>query len=191
MQTAGFATVDLDAKKAFAVFNEKLSASGIELCTRDNAPLVAAAEDALREAGALSRKINAWESRWPLNTYARDLGSEGLSQTMRDRLREAEAMTLENYQELLSNRTRSRDMYAKLRSIVDGCVTLSAPGPAPVGIVSTGDPTFAIPGSLLGVPALSLPFFTVTGLPVGLQALGFRDSDAALFEISGFLQAIS
>jgi Asp-tRNA(Asn)/Glu-tRNA(Gln) amidotransferase A subunit family amidase len=191
LQTDGFASVDPEAAKAFAAFNEKLSASGIELYTRDNSPLVAAAEDAIHDAGTLSRKINAWESRWPLNTYARDLGSEGLSKTMRDRLCEAEAMTLENYQQLLSDRTRRRDIYAKLRSIADGCITLSASGPAPVGIASTGDPTFAIPGSLLGVPALSLPLFTVSGLPVGLQALGFRDADATLFEISACLQTIS
>lgn len=191
LQTAGFASLAPEPAKAFAAFNEKLSASGIELHTRDNAPLVAAAEDAIHDAGALSRKINAWESRWPLNTYARDLGSEGLSKTMRDRLREAEAMTLGNYRELLSNRTRSRDIYGKLRSIADACITLSASGPAPVGIASTGDPTFAIPASLLGVPALSLPLFTASGLPVGLQALGFRDADAALFEIAAFLQTIA
>jgi Asp-tRNA(Asn)/Glu-tRNA(Gln) amidotransferase A subunit family amidase len=190
LQTDGFAALDPEAANAFAAFNEKLRASGIELYTRDNSPLVAAVENAIHDAGALSRKINAWESRWPLNTYARNLGSEGLSQTMNDRLREAEAMTLENYQELLSKRKRSRDTYGKLQSIADGCITLSASGPAPVGIASTGDPTFAIPGSLLGAPAMSLPIFTVSGLPVGLQTLGFNDADAALFEIGAFLQTI-
>lgn len=191
LQTAGFASLEPEAAKAFAVFNEKLSASGIKLYTRDNSPLVAAAEEAIHDAGALSRKINAWESRWPLNTYARHLGSDGLSKTMRDRLREAESMTLEDYQTLLSDRARRRDVYGALRPVVDGCITLSASGPAPVGIASTGDPTFAIPGSLLGVPALSLPLFTVSGLPVGLQVLGFRDGDAELFEIAAFLQTVS
>jgi Asp-tRNA(Asn)/Glu-tRNA(Gln) amidotransferase A subunit family amidase len=172
LQIDGFASVDPEAAKAFAAFNEKLSASGIELYTWDKSPLIAAAEDAIHDAAALSRKINAWESRWPLNTYARDLGSEGLSKTMRDRLCEAEAMTLENYQELLSDRSRGR-LHNAIR------VRASAGG-----IASTGDPTFAIPGSLLGVPALSLPLFTVSGLPVGLQALGFRDADATLFELA-------
>lgn len=191
LQTAGFASLEPDAAKAFASLTEKLDASGIKVCTRDNSPLVAAAESAIQDAGALSRKINAWESRWPLNTYTRHLGSGGLSQTMRDRLREAEAMTLEDYQALLSDRTHRRDVYGELRSVVDGCMTMSASGPAPLGIASTGDPTFAIPGSLLGVPALSLPLFTVSGLPVGLQLLGFRDGDAGLFEIAAFLQTAS
>ena len=157
----------------------------------DNSSTVDAVEDAIADAGALSRKINAWESRWPFNTYARNLGSEGLSQTMRDRLREAEAMTLESYQALLAERARCRETYDKLQSLADACITMSASGPAPVGIASTGDPTFAIAGSLLGVPALSLPLFTVSGLPVGLQVLGFRDRDAKLFEIAAFLQTMS
>lgn len=191
LQTSGFPSLNPEAAKVLASFNEKLAASGIKLLTRDNTRLVAAAEDAIHDAGTLARKINAWEFRWPLNTYARNLGSEGLSKTMRDRLREAEAMTLEHYQELLSDRARVRDTYVKLRSLADACITMSASGPAPVGIASTGDPTFAIPGSLLGVPALSLPLFSVTGLPVGLQALGFRDQDAELFEVGAFLQTVS
>jgi hypothetical protein len=67
LQIDGFASVDPEAAKAFAAFNEKLSASGIELYTWDTSPLIAAAEDAIHDAAALSRKINEWESRWPLN----------------------------------------------------------------------------------------------------------------------------
>lgn len=110
---------------------------------------------------------------------------------MRDRLREAEAMTQENYQAFLSERARCRDIYAKLRGIADACITLSASGPAPVGIASTGDPTFAIPSSLLGVPSVSLPLFTVAGLPVGLQVLGYLERDAQLFETAAFLQTVN
>ena len=190
LQTAGFSSLRPEAANAFAEFTEKLTKKGIALYTRDNTPAVNDAENAIADAGTLSRKINAWEFRWPLNTYTRHLGSDGLSQTMRDRLREAEAMTLENYQALLADRARSRDIYGKLQSIADACITMSASGPAPVGIASTGDPTFAIPGSLLGVPALSLPLFTVADLPVGLQVLGYREHDAKLFETAAFLQAV-
>jgi len=52
----------------------------------------AAAETAIQGARELSLDINAWESRWPLNTYSRrDAGK--LSKAMRDRLVQAEAMT--------------------------------------------------------------------------------------------------
>ena len=57
-------------------------------------------------------------------------------------------------------------------------------GPAPVGLASTGDPTFAIPASLLGVPAVSMPLFQSDGLPLGLQVLGFNERDANLFGVA-------
>lgn len=191
LQTAGFSSLDLDTAHAFAGFKEKLTRQGIALHTSDTSPAVRAVEDAVADAGTLSRKINAWEFRWPLNTYVRNLGSEGLSETMRNRLREAEAMTLESYQILLAERARCRDIYDNLQCIADACITMSASGPAPVGIASTGDPTFAIPGSLLGVPTLSLPLFMVSGLPVGLQVLGYREHDAKLLETAAFLQTVS
>ena len=80
-------------------------------------------------------------------------------------------MSIEEYQKLLDERARCRTIYAKLSSICDACITLSAPGPAPTGLASTGDPTFAIPASMLGIPAVSLPLFAVDGLPLGLQVM--------------------
>ena len=49
-------------------------------------------------------------------------------------------------------------------------LTPSAPGPAPEGLGSTGDPVCNRPFTALGVPAISLPFArTPKGLPLGLQ----------------------
>jgi Asp-tRNA(Asn)/Glu-tRNA(Gln) amidotransferase A subunit family amidase len=59
-----------------------------------------------------------------------------------------------------------------------------------VGLLSTGDPSFAVPGSLLGVPALSLPLLSEGGLPVGVQVLGFEQQDAALFAMAGAVERI-
>jgi len=188
LQTAGFAALTPGAGKAFADFQGKLQGTGIHLLTRDGAKIVADVEAAIVGAGSLSRAINAWEFRWPLNTYARDIDRSGLSQAMRTRLSDAEAMTLEGYQQLLTERARCRAIYAGLAAMCDACITLSAPGPAPMGLASTGDPTFAIPASLLGVPAISLPVFEVEGLPLGLQVLGFSECDADLFAVAVSLE---
>jgi Asp-tRNA(Asn)/Glu-tRNA(Gln) amidotransferase A subunit family amidase len=188
LQTAGFTSLSPEGAKVFAKFQDRLGSKGVRLLTRENTPAVDEVEEAIRGAGALSRRINAWESRWPLNTYARDLGVEGLSQTMRARLKEAESMTLEEYQDLLRDRSRSREVYARLASLTDACITLAAAGPAPVGLASTGDPTFAIPASLLGVPALAMPLFQIDGLPFGLQVLGFSGRDADLFSVAAALR---
>ena len=189
LETAGFSSVEPEAATAFTAFQERLQRNNVRLLTRDTTPAVAETEDALRDAGTLSRKINAWESRWPLNTYARDLGMEGLSQIMRTRLKEAESMSLEEYQGLLDERAHCRDIYARLATMADACITLAAPGPAPVGLASTGDPTFAIPASLLGVPAVAMPLFEIGGLPLGLQVLGFSERDSELFAVAAALRA--
>jgi Asp-tRNA(Asn)/Glu-tRNA(Gln) amidotransferase A subunit family amidase len=190
LRTAGFAAATSEAGDIFTEFQEKLQRSGIRLITRENTCAVAHVESAIHNAGSLSRAINAWESRWPLNTYARDINKEGLSQAMRTRLDQAEAMTLEGYRQLLNERGYCRALYSKLASVCDACITLSAPGPAPVGLASTGDPTFAIPASLLGIPAVSVPLFQADGLPLGLQVLGFSERDSELFSAVAFLQKL-
>ena len=63
----------------------------------------------------------------------------------------------------------------------DAAITLAAPGPAPVGLGSTGNPVFNVPASMLGVPAVSLPLLLPAGLPLGVQVMGFAGGDARLF----------
>jgi Asp-tRNA(Asn)/Glu-tRNA(Gln) amidotransferase A subunit family amidase len=45
-----------------------------------------------------------------------------------------------------------------------------------------------VPASLLGIPALTLPVFSVGELPLGLQVMGFADRDADLFGIAAWLR---
>jgi Asp-tRNA(Asn)/Glu-tRNA(Gln) amidotransferase A subunit family amidase len=70
----------------------------------------------------------------------------------------------------------------------DGCITLSATGPAPKGLQSTGNAQFAVPSSLLGVPALTLPVFELEEMPLGAQVLGFFNEDAKAFAVGGWLR---
>ena len=87
----------------------------------------------------------------------------------------------------LKERTSVRALYAELADTCDACVTLSAPGPAPQGLQATGNPQFAVPSSLLGIPALSLPLFVLDGMPLGLQILGYANGDANAFAIGAWL----
>ena len=57
-----------------------------------------------------------------------------------------------------------------------------------MGLQSTGDPIFAVPGSLLGVPAISLPVLRAEDLPLGLQVMGFEQQDAGLFHLAVWLR---
>jgi Asp-tRNA(Asn)/Glu-tRNA(Gln) amidotransferase A subunit family amidase len=69
-------------------------------------------------------------------------------------------------------------------------VTLSAPGAAPIGLGSTGDPSFTVHTSLLGIPSISLPVLQDDGLPLGLQVTGFVNGDAATFAAAASIKAL-
>jgi Asp-tRNA(Asn)/Glu-tRNA(Gln) amidotransferase A subunit family amidase len=96
-------------------------------------------------------------------------------------------MTINQYRAALAERDRLRDIYVQLQPECDGCVGLAASGPAPVGLHSTGDPGFAIPFTLLGVPVISVPALRDESLPLGLQVAGFRDRDAATFAVADWI----
>lgn len=181
LETAGWEVAGDAAKAAFSSVREKLEAAGIDCADRRSDETVAGVEDAIADAVPLARSVNAWETRWPLNTYARDMDRSGLSEVSTDRLAEAEGMTQEQYHGLLADRDAARAAWAALGEHFEICITLGATGPAPVGLGSTGDPVFNVPASLLGIPALTMPVMEVDGLPLGLQAMGFVNEDAALF----------
>ena len=99
-------------------------------------------------------------------------------------------MSQAQYQGLLSERQRIREVYTALQTVCDACKTLAAPGAAPIGLDWTGTPVFTVPTSLLGVPSLSLPVFEDDGLPLGLQLVGFTDRDADVFSVARAIMAL-
>jgi len=189
LETAGWQVASAEAKHAVQESIALLARDGIEIVTRQSDRLVDAVEEAIASAGALSIQINTWESRWPLNIYRnRDPGK--LSRAMLTRLTQAEAMRLEDYRAGLNERIHIRALYESLAAQCDACVTLAAPAAAPVGLGSTGDPVFAVPFSLLGVPAISLPLMREQGLPLGLQVTGFQGKDVTAAATAGWIEKI-
>jgi Asp-tRNA(Asn)/Glu-tRNA(Gln) amidotransferase A subunit family amidase len=68
---------------------------------------------------------------------------------------------------------------------IDGWVTASAPGPAPLGLQATGDPIFCTAATALDLPALQIPGLTASnGLPLGIQVVGRRGCDARLLALA-------
>lgn len=67
------------------------------------------------------------------------------------------------------------------RAGVDLWLSPAAPGPAPAGLASTGDPVMNLPWTQAGVPTLSLPAgHDPSGLPLGLQVASRRRTDEKL-----------
>lgn len=183
LETGGWGHTSDGARRAFAEAKTRLAKHDVPLKDRASDPDIEAAETAIADARALTLAINAWEGRWPLNTYA-DLDASKLSPSARERLHSAQAMTQPQYRDLLERRSAARAAYARAASRYDALVTLGACGAAPLGLGSTGDPAMNVAASLLGCPALTLPLLQDEGLPLGLQLLGGADCDAALFEVA-------
>ena len=179
LEGPGWGKASTEAHAALDGALSRLSAAGVALVRRKDSDALEATELALNRALPVSQQINAFESRWAVKSYRASDASK-LTAFTRERLVDAERITLDQYRARRAERAAIRTIYAALAGEVDGVITLSATGPAPIGLESTGDSIFVVAGSCLGVPAISLPLLSVEGLPLGLQLLGFLDRDAEL-----------
>ena len=78
LQTSGWEIAAPEARRVFEAAAARLAEAGITLADRHADPVIAEVEDAISDAAELTRAINAWEGRWPLNTY-RDRDASKLS----------------------------------------------------------------------------------------------------------------
>ncbi|NPA90730.1 MAG: amidase [Chloroflexi bacterium] len=83
-------------------------------------------------------------------------------------------------------RSRQRTERARVEEVmdregVDVWITPAAPGPAPEGIESTGNPIMNLPWTFMGLPAGTVPAgYASNGLPLGLQCVTHWMADEAL-----------
>jgi amidase len=71
----------------------------------------------------------------------------------------------------------------------DAVLVPAAPGEAPAGLGSTGDPVFNRMWTLIGVPCVTLPArWADSGLPSGVQLIGRIGDDARLMSCAAFLE---
>jgi Asp-tRNA(Asn)/Glu-tRNA(Gln) amidotransferase A subunit family amidase len=188
LETAGWEGTSSAAKDRFSEAVARLKSDGVEIRSRQNDDKVAALETALLNAAELSHRCNGWETRWFLHSL-RDRDAGKLSRAILDRAQKYEDMTLADHRADLRERARVRAVQAELAEACDACITLAAPGGAPEGLASTGNGELAIPASLLGVPALSLPLFQIGNMPLGLQVIGYFNRDADAFAMASWIFA--
>lgn len=78
----------------------------------------------------------------------------------------------------------------RLLAEVDVLLAPAAPGPAPEGLGSTGDPVFNAPSSTFGLPSLGVPMgFAPPGLPLGLQIVGRHFDEATILRLGAAYEA--
>jgi Asp-tRNA(Asn)/Glu-tRNA(Gln) amidotransferase A subunit family amidase len=186
LETAGWAAAEPGAKDRLNDAVARLKSAGVDIKARHNDKTVAAIESELPKVTELSHRCNGFEGQWFFRTM-RERGADKLGPITRERTYKYDKLTLAEYRADIKERARIRTAYAELAGVCDACITLAAPGAAPKGLASTGNPEFGVPSSLLGVPALSLPLFEIDGMPLGLQVIGYFDRDADAVAISAWL----
>src|SRR4051812_45382179 len=139
IKTAAWGTVNETCRAALDEVTTSLSGAGVQIMTSSNLEELVSIEHDLETAYVLTREIQAYEQRWPLNTY-RAHDPIGLSQLMVDRLEKSQTLSIEDYEQMLQRREDVRRKHGRLSEKVDAIITLSAPGIAPKGIRSSGDP---------------------------------------------------
>lgn len=108
-------------------------------------------------------------------------------------IREGRSVSVGTAADARSGRLRLRESLAEAASDegIDVWISPAAPGPAPEGIDSTGDPIMNLPWTHSGTPAVTVPAGTVDGLPVGLQCTaGFGDDERLLAWADGIAATV-
>jgi Asp-tRNA(Asn)/Glu-tRNA(Gln) amidotransferase A subunit family amidase len=175
---------------------ERLRRADVEVLRRGDNPAFEALERAIGDARRIGNAITAWENRWAIRNLV-DQSPDGVSARLKATLAMAEAMTPNDYRQLLVERAIAQQRHAAIGPLADAAILLSCPGPAPLwpGDVPgqplaprpTGDMVFNMPSSMLFAPAVTMPLTSVSGMPVGAQLMGQQHEDARIVALARWM----
>ncbi len=134
----------------------------------------------------LTNGLCGYEARWPISYFHRH-DPASVSSNIASRIEDWNKITTDEYAVILNKRREMRASHETLSSEFTALITLSAPGPAPIGHETTGDPIFAVNSSILGAPAINLPLLEADGMPLGIQIIGYPGRDRELFALAHWI----
>jgi Asp-tRNA(Asn)/Glu-tRNA(Gln) amidotransferase A subunit family amidase len=159
---------------------------------------------AAERAGASVRAINLPEivaEAWRIHPTVQDFEAHqafaweyranyaAMPPLLRGRLDESKGTTPAEYDEAREIADRARAALAGIFGDTDVLLTFSAPGAAPKGLASTGEPRFNRLWTLMGVPCVNIPAYVADGgLPVGVQVIARFGDDAGALAAARFVE---
>ena len=149
----------------------------------DDAPL----PEVFAEGHALQRRLMTAGFAHNLGRYERS-GRDKLSRHMQDAIDEGREIRAHDYLAAVDWTLVLNAGLDQIFKRYDAILAPSAPGAAPPGLESTGNPAFCTLWTLCGTPAISLPLLKdENGLPLGVQLVGPRGGDARLMRTAAWL----
>jgi Asp-tRNA(Asn)/Glu-tRNA(Gln) amidotransferase A subunit family amidase len=108
---------------------------------------------------------------------------------LRTQLDRAAAISADEYDAARRLASRARQLLADAMADYDVILTPSAPGAAPLGFATTGDPMFNRLWTLMGAPCINVAGINDDdGLPLGIQIVGRFGRDHAALEAALFVE---
>jgi Asp-tRNA(Asn)/Glu-tRNA(Gln) amidotransferase A subunit family amidase len=144
--------------------------------------------DLLAEAWSVHPIIQEFEAHralaWEYRTH-----HDAIAPKLRAKMDETAGMAPSLYDEAFGVAGRARSALGAVFSDLDVLLTFSAPGAAPKGLGSTGDPRYNRLWTLMGTPCVNVPAHIADGgLPVGVQIVARYGDDATALSAAGFVE---
>ena len=115
-------------------------------------------------------------------------GKAELSAELRSMIERGQKITDEDYNASVATIADYASSLDEIFELYDAVLTPATPGPAPLGLHTTGDPVMNTIWTFCGTPTLNLPLLqSEEGLPLGVQLVGEKDDDARLFRTARWL----
>jgi Asp-tRNA(Asn)/Glu-tRNA(Gln) amidotransferase A subunit family amidase len=141
----------------------------------------------MEQASDAQRAIQSYETfralAWEYDHHRDRIGSP-----LREQLDAAAAISADEYDAARRTASRARQVLADTMAEFDVILTPSAPGAAPAGFGTTGDPMFNRLWTLMGAPCINVPGFFENDLPLGVQIVGRFGRDRAALEAALFVE---
>lgn len=142
---------------------------------------------AFETAAAARLRINLAEMAHHFHRYGRD-GGDLLGPETLAALAEGSAIPARDYLAALDLKPVLNAALSDILERCDAILCPAAPGPAPEGLGSTGNPIFNGVWTFCGTPAVTIPIRKAgNGLPMGVQLVGRIDDDARLLRTAQWL----
>ena len=185
LDMAGWPTTPAPVRAQFDTRVRALQADGVQVFSRTDDPAIEAYEKLLAATPQLWAALYRFEMRWPMFGY-RDHDKSKLPPRLLAGIAQGDDTSQDSYRAALVERDHVRALHEELSKRVDGFITLSSPGPGPIGM-DQGSAIFNEASSIIGMPAINLPIFAEDDVPFGLQLLGPWHGDERLTAVGRWI----